>query len=173
MLRMIRSWLLLALLSLAGCGDNTNDLTGFGTANTLVAVEPSEFLNTLRCTAELGNMQHYVATFLDITPGLDPADDSAERFQLASSPPVDCNQTVATGFGVAGHLYVAHIDGYDRTDIQPLAPGSPIMAVADGSGAIAEPRWQTDCTLPAECVALSTEFVRGCTKLDAPVVLED
>jgi hypothetical protein len=166
----LRALALPLLLLLPGCFD-TGDGDSSESASSFIALVPNEFLGEVPCRTGPSAMQTYVVTFVDITPGAGSAEEPLSEFELPSSGPVSCNQTVATGwdgaagFIVPGHRYTARVAGYDRADILPLAPGSPIMISGDGSGAVVEPRWSTACQGAAECVEFTTQFVRECSPL--------
>jgi hypothetical protein len=83
-----------------------------------------------------------VATLYDVT--IDADAGIMENFPLPSSGPVSCTAPISFAFVVPGHRYAADIAGYDRSDIEALAPGSPIM-VDPESGATVKPRWTTSC----------------------------
>ena len=123
-----------------------SDSRGSGSSDnpTLVAVEPEAFLGDVPCLSSPGAMRRYVVTLEDVTGDLGGEEADFDTFVLPSSPPVSCEVPVAFGFVIPEHRYVADIQGYDRTDLVPLAAGSPVMLSAD-SGEVVEPRWTTSC----------------------------
>ncbi len=138
---------------------------------TLVAVEPDAFLGDVPCLSSPGAMRRYVATLEDVTGDLGGEDADIDSFVLPSSPPVSCVVPVAFGFVVPDHRYVADVQGYDRTDLVPLAPGSPVMLTTD-SGEVVEPRWTTSCGRQNQGTDTAviaydrvTIFVRACEPL--------
>ncbi|MEB2314362.1 MAG: hypothetical protein OZ921_19555 [Sorangiineae bacterium] len=134
---------LIGLLSLAGCFD-VGSTGGSSAIATLVAVDPADFLGAVPCADAPGAMRRYVATIVDVTPGLDEA--GAAEFALPSTGPVSCFQQAAQGgaFVVPGHWYVADVQGYDRTELVPLGPGSPVMLDPE-TREVVPPRWATSC----------------------------
>ncbi len=168
----------LGLLGLtAGCfGGGTGSSSP--TTSTLVAVDPADFLGDVPCADASGAMRRYVATIVDVTPGLD---DAGTPFALPSTGPVSCLQQAAQGgaFVLAGHWYAADIQAYDRTDIKPLGTGSSVMVDAN-TGDVVTPRWTTSCgrtindpdggtasgaSSAAYAVQYDTVFVRHCAAL--------
>src|SRR5205814_538083 len=85
----------------------------------------------------------YVATLTDVSPpkelGLDPG-----QLVLPSSLPTSCHVQVLFESILDGRQYATHIDGYDRDDIVPLAPGSSVM-LDPMTHEYTAPRWRTDC----------------------------
>ena len=140
----------LVLTAASACAD-----TGSGDAGiihpTLIAVSPEDFLGGVPCVPGPGAMQRYVATLYDVT---DAGPDGGAPFVLPSTPPTGCTQTAVFGFVVPGRRYLARVEGYDRTDLQQLAPGSASL-FAVGSGDFVEPRWTGLCSgrLPASDAA--------------------
>ncbi|MCC6216638.1 MAG: hypothetical protein IT376_17385 [Polyangiaceae bacterium] len=136
---MRRSALVLVLpVVLGACFEDSLGSTGEATP-TLVAVAPDDFLGDVPCTAAAGGMQAYVATLSEVSGDL----DGAGEFALPSSAPQPCARTIAFGFVVPGLQYVADLDGYDRADLTPLAPGSRVLI--DPAGQPVAPRWTTSC----------------------------
>jgi hypothetical protein len=140
---------LLALAS-AGCSDDPQ-LVIVIEHPTLIEVSPAEFLGPVPCLPAAGAMRRYVATVFDVTPattedgsGGAAPEGEAENFALPSSGPTPCTQPIATAFVLEGRRYAAEIEGYDRDDLQPLAPGARIMVDPD-SGETVAPRWTTSC----------------------------
>jgi hypothetical protein len=137
---------------------------------TLVAVTPDDFLGGVACLETPGAMQRYVVTLVDVTSPDAGADAEAiEEFALPSSGPVSCRQRAGSSLVVPGHKYVAEVDGYDRADLVPLAPGSRTMV--DAARSFVPPRWSTSCgrepESPVTSVANMTRLVRPCTGLEA------
>jgi hypothetical protein len=130
---------LLATAWLGACGESSV-LQGGEPPPTVVVVDPAQFLGSVPCLDAPGGMRRYVATLVDVSPlaGLD-----AGELTLPSSEPTSCIQAVHFSRVTPGRRYVADIDGYDRTDIRPQAPGSRIQV--DTSGAYVAPRWTTSC----------------------------
>lgn len=168
-----KRWLagLVSSLSL-GCGDG--DSTSVPEQDTLVVVSPDDFLGDVACADWPGAMRRYVATLIDVTDELVDAGSRVEAFALPSSGPVDCRYPVGFGRVAVGHRYAARIEGYDRVDLTPAAPGSPTLL--DGAeGAVVPPRWRTECGRagalgsqgPVSPIKLRSAFVTGCKPLDA------
>jgi hypothetical protein len=157
---------------LAGCGDQGSSTTP--EQDTLVVVSPEEFLGDVACAEWPGAMRRYSATLIDVTDDLVDVGAKVEDFALPSSAPVDCRYPVGFGRVVIGHRYVAHVEGYDRVDIEPAAPGSPLMLDPE-TGDLVPPRWQTACGRagalgadgPISPIRLRSVFVTGCEPLRA------
>ena len=135
----------LAVVATAACSD-TGGARRVTPPPTLIAVQPVDFLGDVACLDAPGAMRRYVATIRDVTDDLLGEGGPDLEFELASSPPVSCHQTVTFGFVVPGHEYVAEVQGFDRTDISPFGgagSGSPTMLDRDGQ--IVTPRWTTEC----------------------------
>jgi hypothetical protein len=130
----------------AGCGSSTTVVT-VEPHPTIIEVNPREFAGSLKCGTGAGELQRYVATLKDITRTGDPDAGVPLNFELPSSAPARCEQGVAFGLVVAGHFYVAQIDGYDRSDLVQLAPGAPILTDPATQQPVA-PRWTTTCGTP-------------------------
>jgi hypothetical protein len=111
-------------------------------------------------------------TLDDVTPA-----DASLAATPASSPPTPC--TRSTSFALdrsVGHAFVSQIDGYDRDDIVPAAPGSREMRDA-ATGAPVCPTWRATCGDAPDTdggnplrkatviVELTETFVTGCTPL--------
>lgn len=142
-------------VGLWGCSDDP-ELVIAVEHPTLVEVSPSAFLGTVPCLAGQGSMTRYVATLIDTT-------DPAQPFVLPSSPPIPCNATVGFSFVVPGHTYAATIDGYDRDDLEPVAPGVREL-VDPETQELVEPRWTTECgRRPSEQVIAVQNLERGVT----------
>jgi len=134
-------------LAAGGCNNSSATITGV-TPSTAIAVDPLEFLGPVKCGTVSGEMQLYVATlFDDSSHSVLGIDDT--KLALPSSPPTGCGVQVLFENVLNGRLYEAAVDGYDRSDITPLAPGSRVMVEATSSGAATgryvEPRWTTTC----------------------------
>jgi len=115
----------------------------------LVAVDPNDFLGTLKCGTESGNVQSYVATLFDVTP---PADGGAAPtidnggVALASSPATACTLPVTFSYVAAGRRYLAAVDAYDRKlgELHPSgAEGARTQL--DANNAPVTPTWSTLC----------------------------
>jgi hypothetical protein len=134
---------------------------------TLVAVDPEDFLGDVACLEAPGAMRRYVATIVDVTPASADAEAIGE-FMLPSTVPVSCLQRAGSALVVLDRTYAAEVDGYDRIDIVPLAPGSRTMVDA-ATGQYVRPRWTTSCGRdPGEAVTARprvTRLVRGCDPL--------
>jgi hypothetical protein len=147
MARHFRSLVLVALLApvalpLGGCNNSTATLVGV-TPSTAVSVDPAEFLGDVKCGTDKGEMQLYVATLTDVSPR-DVLHIGIGQLVLPSSNPTGCGIPVLFENILNGREYAAAVDGYDRGDIKPLAPGSRTMVVAS-TGAYVAPRWSTTC----------------------------
>jgi hypothetical protein len=145
----LRALLPPAMALVVGCS-TTGSAVGEG-APTRVRLSPDEFPDAVLCNQGPGSTLRYVATLIDLTPEPFNAEAIAP-FHHPSSPPVDCHSgvefegvvpaTVVGGSLVPGHQYVAEVQGFARTDVAPLAQGSPIM-VSDGE--VAQPLWTAIC----------------------------
>jgi len=84
-------------------------------------------------------------------------------FALPSSNPVDCAKPVAFARVVDGHRYRARIEGYDRTDIEPLASGTSLM-VAKDTGERVGPTWVWTCGdhCPARARSYVSSHIEDC-----------
>ena len=94
-----------------------------------------------------------------------------DGFALPSSNPIDCSKPVAFSRVVPEHRYKAKIDGYARADIEPLAPGAPIMvakATASDAGKPVAPSWTFTCgqRCPVTARSYVTRTLEDC-QLDA------
>lgn len=105
---------------------------------TLVGVSPDDFLGEVPCLDAEGAMRSYVATLFDVTKDLPTG-----VFELPSSSLISCRQDVAFSYVVPQHRYTARIQGYDRSELQKLSPGSP--HAVDRDGRVVAPRWTTEC----------------------------
>jgi hypothetical protein len=121
-------------LTASGCNNSTATITGV-TPSTAVAVDPIEFLGPVKCGTAAGEMQLYVATLFDVSPRSVLGIGNAE-LQLPSSAPTGCGVSVLFENILQGREYEAMVQGYDRNDITPLAPGSSKMVECL--------RWDTD-----------------------------
>lgn len=163
-------WICLALLSF-GCS-STNTSTTTPEAQTLIGVDPKDFMEAGVCGTQI---QRYVATLTDVT-GPDGVVASGTEgvawtpFVVGSSPPTSCADSIVFGNVVAYHAYEVKVDGYDRTDIQPLANGSSAMGV---EGAYIAPRSTAACNAwtdndggvePGISYPNITVMLRNCTK---------
>jgi hypothetical protein len=156
---LLRALPLLAV-GLWGCSDDP-ELVIEVEHPTLIEVAPSAFLGTVPCLSGEGSMSRYVATLVDTT-------DEAEPFVLPSSPPIPCNSAVGFSLVVPGHTYAAEVDGYDRDDLEPIAPGVRDL-VDPTTRELVTPRWTTVCGgRPADQVIAVAEVERvisGCALL--------
>jgi hypothetical protein len=142
MLRLIAApFLAFAGLTTAGCldGSSTNPQ---GSYPTLLTVDSATFRGALPCGAP--GLATYVVTLTDVS--------IKGHLTLPSSVPVACESVISFSrpngalgdqYIVAGHFYIALIDGYDRVDIAPADTGSRDMI--DPSGTVVAPRWMTTC----------------------------
>lgn len=128
----------------AGCG-TSSDIVTVQPHPTILEVNPREFMASLKCGTDEGALQRYVATLTDVTRVGEP--EESLNFDLPSSAPARCEQGVAFGLVVPGHFYTARVDGYDRSDLEPLAPGVPILVDPSTREPVA-PRWTTTCGTP-------------------------
>lgn len=157
----------LALLS--SCGSSGSG-SGFASP-TFIEVSPTEFQG-VECAVTGGEWVTYTATLLDVTgqPGTlsaeyhaelekarredptraedDPIQAEVFDYALPTSPPTGCQaavrfaEVVPAGRGEVGHSYVAHLAGYDRAGLEPVAPGSPLLTT---QGKLVKPRWEGTC----------------------------
>jgi hypothetical protein len=139
-----------AALVVSGCGSDSSTVT-VEPHPTIIELAPRDFLGSLKCGTEEGNLQRYVATLTDVTrvheEGAGGGPGEPLEFVLPSSLPIRCEQGVAFGLVVPGHFYTAQIDGYDRGDLVPMAPGAPILVDPNTKKPVA-PRWTTSCGTP-------------------------
>jgi hypothetical protein len=146
-------------------GDGTTRSTA---SSTLVAVRPDAFLGEVPCRDLPDAMRVYSATLIDLTVDLDGQGGAAPDLIIPSSGPISCHQPVAFELVAVGHRYAAEIQGYDRTDLRPLAPGSPILVDPQTEEHVL-PRWVTSCGMrPGESVVAvrnQTRFVQTCAPL--------
>lgn len=167
-----RCALSLLTLALAACADSGSD-DDDDQAQTSVTIDPLAFLGGLRCSDNPGAIRSYVATLTDQSAEGGPT-------ALASSPPVPCSSRVSFIDGIVpGHVYTAHIDGYEQhaAQLEPRggeASGSPEMLF---EGEPVTPRWTWACPAPdsspadgdaAGLVARlgSNVVAQGCVRLD-------
>ena len=124
-----------AFLAAAACSDSSNTSPSSGEYPTLLTVDPLLFRGLLPCGAP--GLETYVATVTDVT--VDAASPAA------ASLPTPCQDPVSFGEKVVAiyHYYTAVIDGYDRSDIAPEAPGQRLMY--DAAKNLVLPRWTTTC----------------------------
>jgi hypothetical protein len=163
---MARLSLLVAFVAVAaaGCNNSSATITGV-TPSTAVAVDPLEFLGPVKCGTAPGEMQLYVATLSDVSRR-DVLGIGNAQLVLPSSAPTGCGLSVLFENILQGREYEAAVQGYDRNDITPLAPGSDKMVEClqwdtdhvdggntfasprkclDASGEYVAPRWTTRC----------------------------
>jgi len=124
-----------AFLAAAACSDSSNTTSSSGEYPTLLTVDPLLFRGSLPCGAPF--LERYVATVTDVS--VDAASPAA------ASLPTPCQNPVSFGDKVVAiyHYYTAVIDGYDRDDIAPEAPGQRPMY--DAAKNLVLPRWTTTC----------------------------
>jgi len=157
------------ILGLLGCS-STNSSTATLESQTLVAVDPKDFMADGVCGR---TVQRYVATLIDESgpSAVGATEVSQSPFLVGSSKPMPCNESIAFGKVVAYHAYEAKLDGYDRTDIEPAAPGSSAMILGEQ---LAPPRWTATChgwtdadggAEPGISYPNITVNLRNCTKL--------
>jgi hypothetical protein len=163
---------MIMLTALSGCSStNSNALSP--EAMTLVGVDPADFMLAGSCGT---SVQRYVATLRDVTGAekISATGVSNAPFDVTSSPPTLCTESIVFGNVVAYHAYEAKLDGYDRSDIAPVYSGSPAMLA--GSDYVA-PRWTASCSgwtdgdggaQPGFSYPYMTVVLRNCTKLGAP-----
>ncbi len=146
----------LGLAALA-CGSSSTSTTTI-TRPRLVAVSPEDFLGDLGCGEDPGQVQSYVATLFDVTPLASGAAPDP-GYQLPSSPPTSCSLPATFSFVVAGHRYLAQVDGYDQPPLgqpthggnhrpaalEPVAPGARLQRDSS-SGERVSPRWVATCS---------------------------
>lgn len=142
--------------------------------DTMVAVSPENFLGEVACADRPGAMRTYVATLIDVSDDLVDAGSAVKKFALPSSKPLTCTHPVGFGRVVTGHRYIADVEGYEQTDLEPAAPGSPLMLDRD-TGELVTPRWHTRCGQvgalgaqgPVTPLKLQTVYITGCEPLVA------
>ncbi|HEX7668965.1 MAG TPA: hypothetical protein VF395_05260 [Polyangiaceae bacterium] len=163
-----------------------------GTSTTLIPetalmVDPSQFLGKVTCGSGPDAMHSFVATVVDVSgfqhsisiPTTTRLEGGLATLALPSSGPTSCFQSVLFERIVVGRQYAAEIDGYDRSDIEAIAPGSRVM-VDRATRTYVPPRWRTACsshwfdprrgrTLPLEAGALVDARVAGDAGVDAHV----
>jgi hypothetical protein len=86
---------------------------------------------------------------------------TCDPIPLPSSPPVTCALPVGFAFVTPGHRYTAHVEGYDRADLVPVAEGHPELS-DPMTGSLVAPSWIWDCDEPAMAVRYWTTYPRGC-----------
>lgn len=120
-----------ALVLVTGCSLLSSNTTTLNPAPTRVTVDPASFRGDVTCGDVPGAMRSYVAALRDVCTG--------ETFVSGLTP---CTSTVSFFGVVAGHGYVADVQGFD-------------VAAAPAGGAPA-PLWSTHCgpddTSAAACV---------------------
>lgn len=128
---------LLFLLALApfACAEDPED-GGFIPKRTQIQVTPSAFLGKVACH-DGGGMQRYQARLIDVTDGYKQA------FPLPYSRVTSCTKSLDFQYVTQGHLYIAEVVGFDRSDILQQNPGSPVVVDEDGHSVF--PRWSTTC----------------------------
>lgn len=123
-------------MALAACGGTDDDDDELVRQLTRVRVSPEDFLGRLSCGLE-GGMLTYQATLVDVTDGWE------HPFVLPSSSVVSCKADINFEFVVPGRRYIAHIAGFDRTDVRSQHPGSPVIVDRDGKSVA--PKWSSTC----------------------------
>lgn len=155
------------LVAAAGCESLTESTSTLivGTGDPVVELDPSEFLKTcapdpggacfevpVQCAALPGAMQSYVVTFVDQGPLTDAG--AGFPLTLPSSPPTPCSQRVGFTNGIAGHRYMAHVDGYEQA-AKDIVPACSVKAAygtcADGTSVA--PLGNGTCTSNSDCYA--------------------
>ena len=150
-------------------------------AQTLVAVEPADFVDDGTCGTQL---KTYVATLFDDTGpiGVSDAGVSSERFMVASSPPKPCSEATVFSRVISGHAYSVELQGYQQpaSDLTPAYvtdrinnSGSSAMLLNSDSSYVA-PLWNATChgwtdndgvVQPGYCYQNVTVTLHECTKL--------
>lgn len=143
----------LGLASLApfACSSSTTATTTIERPE-LVAVDPADFLGTVRCVGKSEDdevardpnaARSYVATLFDVTPGPDGGIPNPGT-PLASSPPTSCQVPITFTYVAPGHRYIAQVDAYREAPdtLSPLVVGSRLLS-ADGARVV--PRWTATC----------------------------
>jgi len=142
----------LALLTPFACSSTTTTATAIVRPQ-LVAVDPEDFLGSVRCASPLDGdagdadpdaARSYVATLFDVTPDADGGVPNPGT-PLASSPPTTCLKQVTFSYVTGGHRYVAEVDAYNQRpeDLAPISAGSRLLSNPDGTRAVA--RWVATC----------------------------
>jgi hypothetical protein len=158
-------------LASVGCSSGTSSATTHSNPS-ILEVSPEEFSDDVPC-APGGGLRQYVATLWDVTPKHDlPGTGGAENsggasgvvvpFALPSSLPTRCEQGVGFGWVISGHSYYATVEGYDRDDLDVLAPGIPIV-VDRATREPVKPRWVTSCGSQNEPVRAESQATRRLT----------
>jgi hypothetical protein len=145
-------------------------------SQTLVAVEPADFVDDGTCGKQL---KTYVATLFDDTgpTGLSDAGVSSGRFLVASSPPKPCSEATVFSRVIAGHAYSVELQGYQQpaSDLSPAYSGSSAMLLNTDSSYVA-PFWTATChgwtdndgmVQPGYSYGNATVTLHECTKLGA------
>jgi hypothetical protein len=131
---------LLLILAPFACS-NSEEEDDFVVNKTVVQVSPEAFLGDVPCGPE-GGMQSYQATLVDVTPA-DVTLGFDQGFALPHSKVVPCTSALNFEFVRVGHNYIAHVVGFDRSDIEAQNPGSSV--VVDENGDSVMPRFTTTC----------------------------
>jgi hypothetical protein len=145
----------------AGCGTD-EEFNGTVPVPTEVAVDPTDFLGTVRCSVNEGAMRSFVVTLT----AWDDLDDISP-FPVGSSMPTPCSLLAGFRSGVVvGSRYSAQIDGYELAPEQLMpfggaSSGSRSMLDAETSEPVA-PRWSSRCGdgVASAVVALENRRVR-------------
>jgi hypothetical protein len=137
---------------------------------TEIAVDPSDFLGDVSCSAYPGAMKAYVMTLV----AWDGPNDTSP-FVVGSSRPTSC--AFVTGFRnviIEGERYTAFVDGYDvgPDELSPFGGSSSgARQMRDrSSGQVVEPRWTTQCGGGPSTAAIAQMdrriYVRPCDALE-------
>jgi len=144
----------LALLALLACGSSASTTTVVVRPE-LIAVDPDDFLGSVRCASAVADdagavdsdpdaARSYVATLFDVTPTADGGVPDPGT-PLASSLPTTCQAPVTFSYVVTGHRYLAEVDAYrERPDeLTPISAGSRLLSNASGTRVVAG--WVATC----------------------------
>jgi hypothetical protein len=180
MVGLARARLALIALAAGGCQGSTTAST-VGQSVMLITADPSTFRGAAVCGTDFFS---YRVTLYDVTYGV--------KIEGATTDLVSCTKPVSfSGAGptpiVAGHCYIASIEGYDRSDVH-LEAGKPV----DSAGNPVAPAWSSSCgelvsapdassfncqepdanplTLPVQARDQAEVFLRGCTPFSAGLV---
>ncbi len=159
----------LAVPIIAGCDESDSSSSTY-IVPTAVGVQPEDFLGDVSCSLNEGALQSYVV----VLSSFEDAEDMTE-FTLGASFPTPCShRTLFQNVVVAGQLYIAEIDGYDRlaANLAPYAEpasGARLMLDADTEEVVL-PRWTTSCfgaeNTAAEAIADRITYLTECDPLD-------
>jgi hypothetical protein len=126
-----------------GCSSSTTATTTIARPE-LVSVSPDDFVGSVGCGSAPDQVQSYVATLFDVTPGADGSLPDP-GVQLASSAPTSCLQPVTFSYVVTAHRYLAQVDAFNVApgEITPLAPGGRLQF--DKNQQRVAPLWTYTC----------------------------